>query len=99
MIRILKFSATWCSKCTDLSKRLEGFELPIEEVDFDMNPDLIEKYGVRSLPAVVFVDKDGEYLGRIVRAAESKNPIDQDQIRDKYNKILESYKYHEDSQS
>ena len=47
-----------------LSKEFEGFNLvPIEPIDCEEDPDnLSTKFQVRSLPTLVLVDNNGEFL-------------------------------------
>lgn len=47
-----------------LSKEFEGFNLvPIEPIDCEEDPDnLATKFQVRSLPTLVLVDNNGEFL-------------------------------------
>ena len=68
MNKILKFGADWCTSCIALSKTLAGTKLPVEvvEVDSDVDPQLASKYGVRGLPTMVLVNKDGEEIRRLV---------------------------------
>lgn len=61
MIKILKFSATWCGPCKTLAKNLE-IVLPefkdkviIEEVDVEEEIDMANAYGVRGVPMMVFM--------------------------------------------
>ena len=45
--KILKFSATWCGPCKQLSMVLKGEDLgvPVEEVDIEANSNLAQQYG------------------------------------------------------
>ena len=60
--KILKFSATWCGPCKSLSMTLHGEDLgvPLEEVDIDQSADLSAKYGIRSVPTLVYVRGETE---------------------------------------
>lgn len=73
MKQIYKFSATWCQPCKVLAQRLEqrGITLPNYDIDVPDNRKLLEKYNVRSVPAVV-VDDDGlvqVFTGSVVTEA------------------------------
>ncbi len=60
--KILKFSASWCGPCKALSMTLNGEDLgvPLEEVDIDQSAELSSKYGIRSVPTLVYVRGDTE---------------------------------------
>ena len=54
-MRVLKFGASWCDKCSVLSNLIKesDLDLPeIEEIDLDEEPELAEKYGVQTLPTI-----------------------------------------------
>lgn len=63
-MKLLKFYTNTCCRCKMLSKELEGFNLvPIEPVDCEEDTDnLATKFQVRSLPTLVLVDNNGEFL-------------------------------------
>lgn len=63
-MKLLKFYTNTCCQCKMLNKALEGFNLiPIEPIDCEEDPnDLATKFQVRSLPTLVLVDDDEEFL-------------------------------------
>ena len=63
-MKLLKFYTNTCCRCKMLSKEFKGFNLvPIEPVDCEEDPDnLATKFQVRSLPTLVLVDNNGEFL-------------------------------------
>lgn len=69
-IRILKFYADWCGPCKELSEDLvkANLKIDIEEIDIDdpNKQDLVEKYNIRSLPTLIFINEENEELERIV---------------------------------
>lgn len=75
-MQIYKFGATWCGPCKTLSRELEGLNLPIVHYDVDTEEaePLIEKFGIRNVPVLVFVDKEGNELKKLVGAI-SKNKV------------------------
>lgn len=62
MIKVLKFSATWCVPCKSLAETLKDVD-GITTVDVDEDVDTAKKYNIRSVPTLVFL-KDGEEVAR-----------------------------------
>ena len=62
MKRILRFTASWCQPCKTLAANLERAEvkLPIEVIDIDVNEDIANQYGIRSVPTLVMLDENIE---------------------------------------
>lgn len=64
-MKVLKFSASWCSPCKMLSKTLEGYEgVEIQEIDIDANQEVAIRYGIRGVPTLVLLDDGGSELRR-----------------------------------
>jgi len=61
-IEILKFSATWCGPCKVLANTLKDVE-GITNIDIDKDRETPVKYGIRSVPTLVFL-KDGKEVHR-----------------------------------
>ena len=80
-IEVLKFSAAWCGPCRVLSNTLKDVE-GITQVDIDTNMETARKYGIRSVPTMVFL-KDDKEVHRISGAISL----------DKYNQILDDIKF------
>ena len=64
---IIDFYATWCGPCKAMNPVLESVENElgtgvIYKIDVDKNRDLVEKYGIRSVPTFIFFEngKEGE---------------------------------------
>jgi len=59
VIRILDFGATWCAPCKTLRPTIERiareYDISIEEIDVDQDSNTAEKYGIVSLPTVLFL--------------------------------------------
>jgi thioredoxin 1 len=76
MIKVYDFWAEWCGPCRAMVPTIESlikkYNVPesgveIVKVNVDKEPGLTEKYGVRSIPAIVF-EKDGEVVETLVGA-------------------------------
>lgn len=64
-MKILKFSASWCSPCKTLKTLLNGFDIfEIEDTDVDENPEKTLEYNVRNVPTLVLIDDDEKELWR-----------------------------------
>ena len=66
---LVDFFATWCGPCKMQSPILEqvkatlGDSVNIIKIDVDRNPELAERYSIRSVPTLI-VFKSGEALWR-----------------------------------
>ncbi len=59
-ICIVDFWAPWCGPCHTMAPALEAFtaanagKVKVFKIDSDDNPKTAEKYGIRSIPTVIF---------------------------------------------
>ena len=61
-ITLVDFYADWCGPCKMLGPVLEQIDfVEVVKINVDNHPDLATKYGVMSIPTMIFF-KDGEEL-------------------------------------
>lgn len=70
MIKILDFYAEWCGPCKTMSPILDQIEdelddIIIEKYDVEENEEIVEDYGIKSVPTLVFI-KDDEIVSKHV---------------------------------
>lgn len=72
-LALVDFTAAWCPPCRVLGPHVDAIaseledELTVVKVDVDDQPDLAARFGVLSVPTLIFF-RDGRAIDRIVGA-------------------------------
>lgn len=68
-MKLIKLGAEWCNQCKALSRTLDTLNIEYKDVDVDteQGEDFIDKYKVRSIPALIAVDEtnNDNFLGKL----------------------------------
>jgi thioredoxin 1 len=86
MIKVIKFSASWCGPCKALAPVMDEVKkenpgISFEDVDVDTQAEQTVKFGINAVPTVVVLKNDSEV--HRFSGAKPKNVI---------NSILNQYK-------
>lgn len=78
-MRLLKFEASWCGPCKNLTKTMEGIEFPfpVEVIDIDKNQDIAMEYGIRGVPHLILMDDHNNIIKRIGGAVSKEKLIEE----------------------
>jgi thioredoxin 1 len=72
---VVDFWATWCGPCKKIGPYIEELaekyadQAIIGKVDVDDNNNLAIRFGIRNIPTVLFLNKNGEIVDKQVGAA------------------------------
>jgi thioredoxin 1 len=84
---VVDFWAVWCGPCKMIAPIMEEFaneyegKLKVAKLDVDNNPNVAVKYGIRSIPTVLFF-KDGKIVEQVIGAYPKSH------FKDKVEKII-----------
>lgn len=84
---VVDFWAVWCGPCKIIAPYLEQLageyegKVKIAKMDVDNNPQTPTKYGIRSIPTVIFF-KNGKVVDQIIGAQPKAN------FQEKIKKLL-----------
>ena len=81
-MRILRFSAIWCPSClvmrpiwNSIEKEMSNFV--IENYDYDINSEEVEKWNIGGvLPVVIFLNENDEEIMRLIGEKTKKELLD-----------------------
>lgn len=75
---VVDFYATWCGPCRKVSPIMERIAkeydgmLIVYKVDVDKEPKLASTFGVRSIPTVLFIPKEGQPMKQVGALGEQE---------------------------
>lgn len=62
---LVDFFTTWCGPCQMMNPILENLDVNVLKVDVDKFGDLSNKYGIMSVPTLIFF-KDGKKIEQLI---------------------------------
>lgn len=83
---MIDFKAEWCGPCKMLDRTTWSDDEVIDSVkekavavkiDVDQHGDLASKYGIRSLPTIVFTNADGEEVSRFIGYRDARGFLEE----------------------
>lgn len=78
-MKLIKISSVWCPSCIIMQSRYQEianeYNLEIEEFDYDMDTEIVEKYQIGDILPVVIVVKDDKEINRIIGEKSKKELI------------------------
>lgn len=69
---LIEFSADWCAPCRELESILDDFlnlyhnHMKIFRIDVEDNPILVTSFNIRSIPTLLFFDKQGVLIEQVL---------------------------------
>ena len=73
MSKVIDVFGTWCGPCKvykpifeSVSKMDEFKNIEFQELNADENEDLVTEYGIRGVPTTIFLNDNGEVVGKLV---------------------------------
>ena len=74
MRKFMYFSAPRCGPCKMFGPVMDkvGTKYPVEKINVDESPALVEQYNVKSVPTTILVDDGNELTRHIGVASEAK---------------------------
>jgi thioredoxin 1 len=67
-MKILKFSAAWCTPCKQITEWLktQDYDHDIVEVPIETNQEMVQQYGIRSVPTLIMLNEDNTVRKTVV---------------------------------
>jgi thioredoxin 1 len=77
---LIDFTASWCGTCKMLAPVIDQVKTEflnkvlVHKIDVEANPETAAKYGIKNIPAMLFI-KNGEVVDKIVGATPKSKII------------------------
>lgn len=84
---VVDFFADWCMPCLMMAPVIEELaedmkEIKFMKIDIDDNPELSQRYEIRSIPTLIFF-KDGKIVDKVIGG------MDEDTLKEKIESLLD----------
>ena len=82
MIKIIKFGASWCAPCKTFEPIFKSIakeykdKAIFEEKDIEECEEDAEKYQIRSVPTLLFLDGKGEVVSRLIGTVSKETVLE-----------------------
>ena len=77
---ILYFTAPWCGPCQQLGPKMDQLSesgVPVKKINTDYEVNLVEKYGIKSVPTLVVTDLEGNEIKRMQGAGKTVQQLNE----------------------
>lgn len=80
-MKVLKFGAVWCKECLVMRPMWQEIEEEIPGLktvyyDADEYPEKLDEYGIKDIPAFIFLDKNGSEIKRLSGARNKEELVE-----------------------
>lgn len=98
--KVIKFSASWCGPCKQLAPKFKEIvekykeTISFKEIDINDVEDVTEKYNIRTIPTVLFLDAEDNVINKVI----GNKPAEIEKILEENKQVTEVIKTKEQNQ-